>query len=565
MPLIGKNKALHDPSEQPPQVIPSYETSSSHEAHNESSVALHGLTQKVREWREGKIAQATEDIEFYRRTAEANLGLITPKATQRANEAGESGDRPKPLYNAIRHFKGSVMGEFDRPGSTPQRASARTIPQEVASWRHNLRAQAIRKRQMTRNKYTGSLKAFGIEDFSSEESLEREIETHRFKHIDKNAIRGAYRQVNKADRSISRIHGRLERASRGKDLASIVPKAKLWLLDPRHKYRRGTEEEITAPKASKLVSFLQSYSATKTEASSPPESESTQQNTHAGEQATSEISPPIEVVHPINVVPPIKPVPFAFEAEPAPTHTETTATPGVEEIPEQPIAIDNETAPPKTETEQRQELISTCVEESKGNVAMYTTADLTSDEDNNITTAMNNRGLKTQRPKHPTGGNGGWGEYGELAVSENARSSIARFIRKTEGAEVVSFVGLPDGRVEVRYGLMAPGFNDAKGRPGKEFIMTFKLSKNSAASLQNTVVGNQDPALIRELVKTQGLAIGIPESTWDKQFKPRYAVSNKIDLNKLILGFPEDWALTVLSPDGVKQGDVPFPKPNSAS
>ena len=180
-----------------------------------SSVMLTGLKKVVKLVRVrlagGNEAETTGDAMFYRDAAGFSLNKLKPV---------------KPYYPIKNFEKQNMLTDFTRKYPTPAEAppsmstGARTRHQELVAIRQNLRVDAINRRALRQLKFN-SLYGGDI-DLTDKGAMKRSLEAGRYTRGQKNAIRSAGRHVRSAKRSTSRIQGRLDRVSEGRDVAARV-------------------------------------------------------------------------------------------------------------------------------------------------------------------------------------------------------------------------------------------------------------------------------------------------------------------------------------------------------
>jgi len=169
------------------------------------------------------------------------------------------------------------------------------------------------------------------------------------------------------------------------------------------------------------------------------------------------------------------------------------------------------------EQKYRAELANRVVQESIGSVGVHSSLDLSSEELGALAEARQNRDSMDGN-RLPTDG-GGWGEYGEAVVK--ADNAALKSGEKLPSLNVVSasglveklhFVELPDGTVTVDYGFTAGDYLDSTRRPGNALIVSFTVGEDTAAELERAV--ESDPLYIRDVIKSQVLALGFSEERW---------------------------------------------------
>lgn len=227
--------------------------------------ALLGLRRRILELRLKRSGPRTEaltgDAEFYPRAAQDSLGTILMNPAIPKKHAYGSVDEP---YNPLKTFhlahratreeintKKTANREYDVAHDTAPRA--RTSLQEQAGMRANLRVDAINKRK----NIIGSYKSLypdinlGYEKDEGKEDVKDVIKNGRFTRGQRKAIRGADKQVRKAEKSNKRLLKRLNQSAKGNDMPGLYVGARAEEKKERHDKmtRRRARYEALQPLA----------------------------------------------------------------------------------------------------------------------------------------------------------------------------------------------------------------------------------------------------------------------------------------------------------------------------
>ena len=195
---------------------------------DESLPALLGLRRRILQLRIDRtttdIDLLSKDAKFYQDSGSSSLALKEPP---------EPYDPLKSFNKAHRMRRPGV----DAPDAQPKEPSIspRTILQEQAALRANLRLDAIDKRKLTQKRLL-SLYGDGLHNKSL---LEEELSSGRYTSSQKKAIRAAGRQVRKYDRSKERLLRRLDKSANSQDIPGRLVEGRI--NHKREKVSRPTQ------------------------------------------------------------------------------------------------------------------------------------------------------------------------------------------------------------------------------------------------------------------------------------------------------------------------------------
>jgi hypothetical protein len=188
-----------------------------------------------------------------------------------------------------------------------------------------------------------------------------------------------------------------------------------------------------------------------------------------------------------------------------------------------PTTNSPESQPSQAELEYRQKLTDEILTESLGTVGLYTTTDLNPEQLRSLGQKIAER--NPQGAENQVAGARGWGDWGERKIGTPVgdtpnRNLLSVDTTQHENDEEAAFVTLPDNTVEVRYYFhTARGYKDGAGRPGNSLNVSFILSPEKAAELDQAV--EADPSFMAAIVEAQALSVGIPKEIWTGQLRPR--------------------------------------------
>jgi hypothetical protein len=188
-----------------------------------------------------------------------------------------------------------------------------------------------------------------------------------------------------------------------------------------------------------------------------------------------------------------------------------------------PTTNSPESQPSQAELEYRQKLTEEILADSLGTVGLYTTTDLNPEQLRSLGQKIAER--NPQGAENQVAGARGWGDWGERKIGARVgdipnRNLLSIDTTQHENDEEAAFVTLPDDTVEVRYYFhTARGYKDGAGRPGNSLNVSFILSPEKAAELDQAV--EADPSFMAAVVEAQVLSVGIPKEIWTGQLRPR--------------------------------------------
>lgn len=179
------------------------------------------------------------------------------------------------------------------------------------------------------------------------------------------------------------------------------------------------------------------------------------------------------------------------------------------------------TYPASAEAERRyrEELVHRAVDQSRGNVGLYTSMDLNRDEKGGLAAAIAERHAATDKDgtARQLPDRGGWQDYGDVSLVDTLRQnrSLAENL-SLSGLESQSSGPVPGNEKALFYTdengndtlfYQMSGFNDDTGRPGNLVTISMPLNKATAKELYDGSLN--DPSLLDQVAIAQISALGL--------------------------------------------------------